>query len=90
MLKFPESFERRPVCFTGRGGGNLGCVAAGGTAPGHVSAIATPTFIPNAFFCRKINNLLDDSGRLKDAELLGRLKAQAQWLHRFCRTAEKM
>ncbi len=52
MLKFPESLERRPVCFTRRGGGNLGRVTAGGTAPGHL-LLSQPASIPNAFSCRK-------------------------------------
>ena len=33
---------------------------------------------PERVFLPRINDLLDDAGRLKDAELLGRLKSQAE------------
>jgi NAD(P)H-dependent FMN reductase len=52
MLKFPESFERRPVCFTGVAAeSGARCGRSSSSRP--FSVIATPTFIPNAFSCRK-------------------------------------
>ena len=53
MLKFPESFQKRPVCL-------WDCPPAFGARCGPLSssskssAIATPSSIPNAFFCRKL------------------------------------
>jgi NAD(P)H-dependent FMN reductase len=76
MLKFPESFERRPVCFTGVAAGIWGALrpveqlqAIFGYRNAHI--------YPERVFLPQVNNLLDESGRIKDAELLERLKKQA-------------
>ncbi|HXT38912.1 MAG TPA: NAD(P)H-dependent oxidoreductase [Candidatus Angelobacter sp.] len=76
MLKFPESFIERPICFTGLAAGMWG-----GLRPieqlqaifGYRNAFIYPhrVFLPN------IGDLLDDSGCLTDAELLERLQTQA-------------
>lgn len=75
MLKFPESFDRRPVCFTGLAAGVWGALrpveqlqAIFGYRNAHI--------YPERVFLPQIHNLLDDSGRLKDAELLKRLHKQ--------------
>ncbi|HTX22874.1 MAG TPA: NADPH-dependent FMN reductase [Candidatus Aquilonibacter sp.] len=75
MLKFPESFEQRPVCFTGLAAGVWGALrpveqlqAIFGYRNAHI--------YPVRVFLPQIYNLLDDSGKLKDAELLERLKKQ--------------
>jgi len=76
MLKFPESFEQKPVCFTGLAAGIWGAlrpVEQLQTIFGYRNAY----LYPERVFLPQINNLLDASGRLKDAELAGRLKAQA-------------
>src|SRR5271170_2428903 len=76
MLKFPESFEQKPVCFTGLAAGIWGALrpveqlqAIFGYRNAHI--------FPVRVFLPQIYNLLDDSGKIKDAELLERLKAQA-------------
>jgi chromate reductase, NAD(P)H dehydrogenase (quinone) len=76
MLKFPESFERRPVCFTGLAAGIWGALrpveqlqAIFGYRNAHI--------YPERVFMPQINNLLDANGRLKDADLLKRLRNQA-------------
>ena len=77
MLRFPESFERRPVCFVGVAAGIWGALRP-------VAQLQTIFSYRNAFlfpegvFLPQINNSLDVSGRLKDAELLGRLKKQVE------------
>lgn len=76
MLKFPESFIKRPVCFTGLGAGMWGALRP-------VEQLQAIFTYRNAYvfsdrvFLPKINDLLDDSGRLKDPELVRLLKAQA-------------
>ena len=82
MLKFPESFEQRPVCFTGLAAGIWGALrpveqlqAIFGYRNAHV--------FPVRVFLPQIYNLLDDAGKIKDAELLGRLKAQAEGFAEF-------
>jgi chromate reductase len=76
MLKFPESFERRPVCFTGLAAGIWGALrpveqlqAIFGYRNAHI--------FPERVFMPTVNNVLDANGRIKDAELLGRLQKQA-------------
>jgi len=76
MLKFPESFERRPVCFTGVAAGTWGALRPVEQLQ-QIFGYRNAYLYPERVFLPQINNLLDASGRLKDAELLGRLKAQA-------------
>jgi chromate reductase len=82
MLKFPESFEQKPVCFTGLAAGMWGALrpveqlqAIFGYRNAHV--------FPGRVFLPQIYNLLDESGKLSDAELLARLKAQADGFAEF-------
>lgn len=77
MLKFPESFEQRPVCFTGLSAGVWGALrpveqlqAVFGYRNAHI--------FPTRVFLPQIYDLLDESGRVKDAELLERLQKQAE------------
>src|ERR1035441_8188957 len=77
MLKFPESFEERPVCFTGLAAGIWGALrpveqlqAIFGYRNAHI--------FPTRVFLPQIYNLLDYAGKLKDAELLERLTKQAE------------
>lgn len=76
MLKFPESFERRPVCFVGVAAGVWGALRP----VEHLQQIfgyRNALIYPERVFLAQVGNLLDDSGRLKDAELIGRLEKQA-------------
>ena len=77
MLKFPESFDRRLVCFTGLSAGTWGALrpveqlqAIFGYRNAHI--------YPERVFMPGIGNLLDDDGRLKSAEFLERLRKQAE------------
>ena len=82
MLKFPESFEQRPVCFTGLAAGIWGALRPVEQLQvifGYRNAYNFPVRV----FLPQINNLLDASGKLKDAELLGRLKSQADGFAEF-------
>ena len=86
MLKFPESFENRPVCFTGLAAGIWGALrpveqlqAIFGYRGAHI--------FPVRVFLPQVYNLLDDAGKIKDAELRERLQAQAAGFAKF---AEKI
>lgn len=77
MLKFPESFERRPVCFTGLAAGMWGALrpveqlqAIFGYRNAHI--------FPERVFLPSVNDLISEEGRLKDEEILGRLRKQAE------------
>jgi len=76
MLKFPESFEHRPVCFTGLAAGMWGALRPVEQLQA-IFSYRNAYLYPERVFLPQINNLLDASGRNKDAELLGRLQTQA-------------
>ncbi len=88
MLKFPESFERRPVCFVGLAAGMWGALrpveqlqAIFGYRNAHI--------YPERVFMPKINDLLDASGRLKDPELVDRLREQQKGFVEFVKVFKK-
>jgi len=76
MLKFPESFINRPVCFVGLAAGVWGALRP--VEQLQAIFVYRNAFIyPNRVFLPAVNELLDAQGRLNDAELLDRLKTQA-------------
>ena len=77
MLKFPESFERRPVCFTGLAAGVWGALRPVEQLQA-IFGYRNAYLYPERVFLPGVGKLLDASGRLQDAELLGRLKKQAE------------
>jgi chromate reductase, NAD(P)H dehydrogenase (quinone) len=89
MLKFPESFENRPVCFTGLAAGMWGALrpveqlqAIFGYRNAHI--------FPVRVFMPQIHNLLDANGKIKDTELLARLKSQAEGFAKFAEHLKKL
>jgi chromate reductase, NAD(P)H dehydrogenase (quinone) len=77
MLKFPESFERRPVCFTGLAAGMWGALRPVEQLQA-IFGYRNAYIFPERVFMPGIGRLLDEHGRLRDAELLGRLANQAE------------
>ncbi len=82
MLKFPESFQNRPVCFVGVAAGIWGALRPVEQLQA-IFGYRNAYVYPERVFLPQINNLLDDHGRLKDAELVERLKKQAQGFVNF-------
>jgi chromate reductase len=76
MLKFPESFSNRPVCFVGLAAGVWGALRPVEQLQA-IFGYRNAFIYPNRVFLPTINDLLDAQGRLKDAELVDRLKTQA-------------
>jgi NAD(P)H-dependent FMN reductase len=76
MLKFPESFERRPVCFVGVAAGIWGALRPVEQLQ-MIFGYRNAFLHPERVFLPRVGDLLDASGRLKDADLLKRLQAQA-------------
>ena len=76
MLKFPESFERRPVCFVGLGAGLWGALRPVEMLQ-MIFGYRNAYLYPERVFLPKINDLLDASGQFKDPELRDRLRKQA-------------
>jgi chromate reductase, NAD(P)H dehydrogenase (quinone) len=77
MLKFPESFEQKPVCFTGLAAGIWGALRPVEQLQA-IFGYRNAHLFPVRVFMPQINNLLDASGKIKDAELVNRLKEQAE------------
>lgn len=76
MLKFPESFEERPVCFIGLGAGMWGALRPVEQLQ-LIFGYRNAYIYPERVFLPKINDLLDSAGRLKNPELVERLREQA-------------
>ncbi len=76
MLKFPESFERRPVCFVGVAAGIWGALRPVEQLQ-QIFGYRNAFNYPERVFLPQVYNLLGEDGDLKDAELVGRLRAQA-------------
>jgi chromate reductase, NAD(P)H dehydrogenase (quinone) len=76
MLKFPESFERRPVCFTGVAAGIWGALRPIEQLQA-IFGYRNAFIYPERVFLPQIHSLLDESGRLKNPELIDRLRKQA-------------
>jgi NAD(P)H-dependent FMN reductase len=82
MLKFPESFEHRPVVFTGVAGGMWGALRPVEQLQaifGYRNAYICPerVFLPHVF------DLLSDEGKLTDDSIVERLRAQAAAFVKF-------
>ena len=75
MLKFPESFERRPVCFTGLAAGIWGALRPVEQLQA-IFSYRNAHIYPERVFMAGIGNQLDEQGRLKNAELQERLRKQ--------------
>jgi len=77
MLKFPESFEQRPVCFVGLAAGMWGALRPVEQLQA-IFGYRNAFIYPERVFLPKVNDLLNDDGRLKDPEIHARLRAQAE------------
>ena len=84
LLKFPESFERRPVCFTGLAAGTWGALRPVEQLQ-QIFGYRNAHIYPERVFIPGIGNQLGADGRLKDEELVGRLRKQAAGFAEFTR-----
>lgn len=84
MLKFPESFEAKPVCFIGLAAGIWGALRPVEQLQ-HIFAYRNAHIFPQRVFISGINGQLNEEGRLKDDELVERLEKQARGFADFVR-----
>src|SRR5437764_6154403 len=77
MLKFPESFEKRPVCFVGLAAGMWGALRPVEQLQ-QIFGYRNAYIYPERVFIPQVNGLLNEQGRLTNPEILSRLKSQAE------------
>ena len=82
MLKFPESFEGRPVCFIGVSAGIWGALRPVEQLQA-IFGYRNAHLYPERVFLPRIHELLDANGKLANPELIDRLKAQASGFVQF-------
>jgi NAD(P)H-dependent FMN reductase len=76
MLKFPESFERRPVCFVGVAAGIWGALRPIEQLQA-IFGYRNAFLFPERVFLPRIDSLLTEQGAFKDPEMVERLRTQA-------------
>jgi NAD(P)H-dependent FMN reductase len=77
MLKFPESLQKKPVCFTGLSTGDGG----GLRSVGQLQAIfiyRKAYLFPETVLISLIGNHLTPEGRISNEKVLGELRGQAE------------
>lgn len=84
MLKFPESFENRPVCFVGLAAGAWGALRPVEQLQ-QIFGYRNGYIFPQRVFIPGVHNVLDDAGKITDEELVERLKKQAKGFAAFVR-----
>ena len=77
LLKFPESFEQRPVCFVGVAAGQWGALRPVEQLQ-MIFGYRNAYLYPERVFLPSVNNLLGADGRLNDPEIVERLQKQAE------------
>jgi NAD(P)H-dependent FMN reductase len=82
MLKFPESLDRRPVCFIGVAAGSWGALRPVEQLQ-MIFGYRNAFLYPDRVFLPGVNGLLNDEGRLQDPEMVERLQVQAKGFIEF-------
>jgi NAD(P)H-dependent FMN reductase len=93
MLKFPESFDRKPVAFVGEAAGTWGALRSVEQLQ-MVFGYRNAHIFPDRVFITAVMKQFDGSGKLVDAELDARLKKQcvgfARFAHVVCKESESV
>lgn len=84
LLKFPESFERRPVCFIGVAAGMWGALRSVEQLQA-IFGYRNAHLFPERVFLPRINDLLGTDGKIKDLEIVDRLHSQQRGFVDFVR-----
>lgn len=82
LLKFPESFEAKPVAFVGLSSGQWGALRAVEQLQ-QIFAYRNAHLLPERVFLPSIRDVLDGAGDLPEGELTQRLEVQAEAMVRF-------
>ena len=84
LLKFPESFENKPVAFVGEAAGAWGALRAVEQLQ-HIFGYRNAHVYPQRVFIPMVKEKFDAQGKLVDAELDARLSKQVQGFASFVR-----
>lgn len=82
MLPFPESFEGRPVAFTGVAAGIFGALRPIEQLQ-QIFGYRNAYLYPERVFIMKVHESLNDAGDLNDEKLIARLDGQAKGFAEF-------
>jgi len=88
MLKFPESFERKPVAFTGLAAGMWGALRPVEQLQA-IFGYRNAHLYPERVFMPLINDHVTPEGRIGTEELVTRLRAQADGFVKFIAAFQK-
>jgi NAD(P)H-dependent FMN reductase len=88
MLKFPESFERRPVCFVGVAAGTWGALRPVEQLQA-IFGYRNAYIYPERVFIPQVTTMLDANGRLNKQDIVDRLKSQAEGFVDFVERLQK-
>ncbi len=82
MLKFPESFESKPVAFVGEAAGVWGSLRSVEQLQG-VFGYRNAHSLPDRVFIPGVGKVFDDSGKITSSEINDRLQKQADAFVKF-------
>ncbi len=88
-LPFPESFERRPVCFTGVAAGRWGALRLVEQLQG-IFAYRNAYQLPDRVFIPGVQNAIDGDGWPSEPFVAGLLQAQVDHFVRFCQALKPL
>ena len=84
MLPFPESFEARPVAFTGVAAGQFGALRPVEQLQ-QIFGYRNAYLYPRRVFIMGVDSILDGDGKITDADIEKRLRGQAEGFAAFAR-----
>jgi NAD(P)H-dependent FMN reductase len=87
MLKFPESFERRPVAFVGEAAGVWGAIRAVEQLQ-QIFGYRNGYIYPDRVFIPQVHQKLDAEGKLTVPDIQQRLEAQVRGFIAFVRSVK--
>jgi chromate reductase, NAD(P)H dehydrogenase (quinone) len=82
LLKFPESFDRKPVAFVGEAAGTWGALRAVEQLQ-MIFGYRNAHTLPDRVFIPQVNAKFDAEGRLTDADIAKRLAVQCEAFAKF-------
>ncbi len=89
MLKFPESFEQRPVCFVGLSAGTWGALRPVEQLQ-QIFGYRNAYLFPIRVFIPSVHEVLSEQGTIPNADISKRLRLQAEGFVAFVERAKSL